>query len=49
MRLTRRIDRGLKSLTYQDPDRTLPDKEAAQIRQRILRQLGQDLGAQLRS
>ncbi len=37
------------SLTYQAPDRTLTDQEAAQIRQRIIRRLEQDLGAMLRS
>lgn len=36
------------SLTYQAPDRTLTDAEAAKIRQRIVRQLEQDLGAKLR-
>jgi phenylalanyl-tRNA synthetase beta chain len=37
------------SLTYQAPDRTLTDGEAAQIRQRVVRRLEQDLGAKLRS
>lgn len=37
------------SLTYQAPDRTLTDEEAAQIRQRIVRRLEQELGARLRS
>jgi phenylalanyl-tRNA synthetase beta chain len=37
------------SLKYQAPDRTLTDAEAAQIRQRIVRRLEQDLGAKLRS
>jgi phenylalanyl-tRNA synthetase beta chain len=37
------------SLTYQDPERTLTDAEAAQIRQKILRRLEQELGAKLRS
>lgn len=37
------------SLTYQAPDRTLTDKEAGQIRQRIIRRLEQDLGARIRS
>jgi phenylalanyl-tRNA synthetase beta chain len=37
------------SLTYQAPDRTLTDAEAAQIRQRVVRRLEQDLGARLRS
>ncbi len=46
------IGAGKKSLaynlTYQAPDRTLTDAEAAKIRQRIIRQLEQDLGAKLR-
>ena len=37
------------SLTYQSPDRTLTDKEASQIRQRIIRRLEQDLSARIRS
>jgi phenylalanyl-tRNA synthetase beta chain len=37
------------SLTYQAPDRTLTDAEAAQVRQRIVRRLEQELGAKLRS
>jgi phenylalanyl-tRNA synthetase beta chain len=37
------------SLTYQAPDRTLTDKDATQIRQKIIRRLEQDLGAKLRS
>lgn len=37
------------SLTYQAPDRTLTDKEATQIRQRIIRRTEQVLGAKLRS
>jgi phenylalanyl-tRNA synthetase beta chain len=37
------------SLTYQAPDRTLTDKDAAGIRQRIIRRLKEDLGAELRS
>jgi len=37
------------SLTYQAPDRTLTDQEAAQMRQRIVRRLEQELGAKLRS
>ncbi len=37
------------SLIYQAPDRTLTDGEAAQVRQRIVRRLEQDLGAKLRS
>ena len=36
------------SLTYQAPDRTLTDAEAAQTRGRIIRRLEQDLGAKLR-
>jgi phenylalanyl-tRNA synthetase beta chain len=46
------IGPGLKSLayslTYQAPDRTLTDPEAAQVRQRIIRRLEQELGAKLR-
>lgn len=37
------------SLTYQALDRTLTDAEAAQVRNRIVRQLEKDLGAKLRS
>lgn len=37
------------SLTYQAAERTLTDADAAQIRQRIIRRLEQDLGAKLRS
>ncbi|MCC6148299.1 MAG: phenylalanine--tRNA ligase subunit beta [Anaerolineaceae bacterium] len=37
------------SLTYQASDHTLNDKEAAQIRQRIIHRLEQDLGASIRS
>ncbi len=37
------------SLTYQAPDRTLTDAEAAQVRQRIVRRLEQECGAKLRS
>jgi phenylalanyl-tRNA synthetase beta chain len=37
------------SLTYQAPDRTLTDGEAAQVRQRVVRRLEQELGAKLRS
>ena len=37
------------SLTYQAPDRTLTDKEALQVRQRIIRRLEQELDARLRS
>jgi phenylalanyl-tRNA synthetase beta chain len=36
-------------LTYQAPDRTLTDSEAAQIRKKIVERLGQELGAKLRS
>ena len=36
------------SLTYQAPDRTLTDQEVAQIRQRIVRRLEQELEAKLR-
>jgi len=46
------IGAGMKSLayslTYQAVDRTLTDNEAAQIRQRIVRRLEQELGAKLR-
>jgi len=37
------------SLTYQSPDSTLTDKDAAQIRSRIVRRLEQEVGAKLRS
>jgi len=37
------------SLTYQAPDRTLTDAEAAGIRKRIVDRLEKELGAQLRS
>lgn len=37
------------NLTYQAPERTLTDTDAAQIRQRILRRLEQEIGAKLRS
>jgi phenylalanyl-tRNA synthetase beta chain len=37
------------SLTYQDPERTLTDKEVAAVRQRIIRRLEEQLGARLRS
>jgi len=37
------------SLTYQDPDRTLTDKEVASIRERIINRLEVDLGARLRN
>jgi phenylalanyl-tRNA synthetase beta chain len=36
------------SLTYQDPYRTLTDKDAAKLRNKIVRRLEQELGAQLR-
>ena len=36
------------SLTYQAADRTLTDQDVAQIRQRIIRRLEQELGARLR-
>ena len=35
-------------LTYQHPERTLTDEEVAKLRQRIVRRLEQELGAQLR-
>jgi phenylalanyl-tRNA synthetase beta chain len=37
------------SLTYQAPDRTLTDQEVAQLRQRIVHRLEQELGARLRA
>lgn len=37
------------SLTYQAADRTLTDKEVSRIRKRIISQLKEELGAQLRS
>ena len=37
------------SLTYQAPDRTLTDTDVAQIRNKIIRRLEQELGARLRS
>lgn len=47
------IGAGKKSLayalTYQSPDGTLTDKEAAQIRTRIIKRLDQELGAKLRN
>ena len=47
------IDAGKKSmaysLTYQAPDRTLTDGEAAKVRQRIVQALEKELGAKLRS
>jgi phenylalanyl-tRNA synthetase beta chain len=36
------------SLTYQDPNRTLTDKDAAAIRNKIVRRLEREIGAQLR-
>jgi phenylalanyl-tRNA synthetase beta chain len=36
------------SLTYQDPKRTLTDKEVAKIRNRIVQRVEQELGAKLR-
>ena len=47
------IGSGKKSLTYsitfQSADKTLTDNDVAQIRQRIIRKLEQELGARLRS
>jgi phenylalanyl-tRNA synthetase beta chain len=47
------IGEGKKSLayalTYQNPEKTLTDTDAAQIRQRIVRRLEQEIGAKLRS
>jgi phenylalanyl-tRNA synthetase beta chain len=37
------------ALVYQSPDGTLTDKDAAQIRSRIIRRLDQEVGAKLRS
>ncbi len=37
------------SLTYQAHDRTLQDQEVAQVQERIVRRLGQELGAELRT
>ncbi len=37
------------ALTFQAPDRTLTDKEAAKVQSRIVRKLEQDLGAKLRA
>ena len=36
------------SLTYQSPDRTLTDKDAAKLRNKIVRRLEREFGAQLR-
>ncbi|MGE5251579.1 MAG: phenylalanine--tRNA ligase subunit beta [Bacteroidota bacterium] len=47
------VGRGKKSLaynlTYQAPDKTMTDAEAAAIRNKIVRRLEQELGAKLRS
>ncbi len=47
-----KLGEGKKSLayalTYQAPDRTLTDKEAAKIRKKIVRRLEHELGAELR-
>ena len=37
------------SLTYQSADKTLTDNDVAQVRQRIIRRLDQELGAKLRT
>jgi phenylalanyl-tRNA synthetase beta chain len=37
------------SLTYQSSEKTLTDKDVAQVRQRIIRRLDQELGAKLRT
>ena len=37
------------SLTYQDPERTLTDKEVSRLRQKIIDRLEEELGARLRS
>jgi phenylalanyl-tRNA synthetase beta chain len=46
------IGKGKKSLayslTYQSSDKTLTDNDVAQLRQRIIRRLDQELGARLR-
>ena len=36
------------SLTYQNPERTLTDKDAAKLRNKIVKRLERELGAQLR-
>ena len=36
------------ALTYQAPDRTLTDKEAAKIRKKIVKRLEYEVGAELR-
>jgi phenylalanyl-tRNA synthetase beta chain len=47
-----KIGAGKKSLayalTYQAPDRTLTDKEAAKIRNKIVKRLAHEIGAELR-
>lgn len=47
------IGEGKKSLayalTYQSPDRTLTDKEAAQLRNKIVKRLENEIGARLRA
>jgi phenylalanyl-tRNA synthetase beta chain len=47
------IGTGKKSLayalTFQAPDRTLTDKEAAKVQSRIVKKLGKELGAKLRA
>jgi phenylalanyl-tRNA synthetase beta chain len=47
------IGKGKKSLayslTYQSADKTLTDNDVAQVRQRIIRRLDQELGAKLRT
>ncbi len=47
------IDAGKKSLayalTFQAPDRTLTDKEAAKVQSRIVKKLGKELRAKLRA
>ncbi len=49
----KQIGDGKKSLayglTYQSDEKTLSDKDAAQIRQKIIRRLEQELGAKLRA
>jgi phenylalanyl-tRNA synthetase beta chain len=37
------------SLTYQDPERTLTDREVSHIREKIIKQLKEKIGAQLRA
>ncbi len=47
------IGEGRKSLAYsivyQAPDRTLTDDEVAKVRERIIKQLGEEAGAKLRA